>query len=340
MSLYLSVKRKCSDVKFLAPIIEASEWNRRGRVYLKCTWNWMRYLKKLSSTDLLHLHFSIPSSVFFLKYLNQKTKKIVIQLWNPYFVGEYSSALHMLANSKFMTKRMLTGINYPIVVSSQFMMKQMQDLGLRNNIYLLPAGVDTKTFCPPSKGNVARDKIRLLYYGHLTPNKGVKNLIGAIPRIIQEFKDLELHIYWSGYGNREEIDGLIKKLNLQNYVTVWKEKTNVPSLLRTADIGILPLVSPVGTASPPVSLLEMMASKIPVVATNVGGISEILQDGVNGILCEPNEESLAKGIIRLIQDRRLREKIGEEARKLMVENFDWEVVADRYLDFYEDIANA
>jgi glycosyltransferase involved in cell wall biosynthesis len=254
-------------------------------------------------------------------------------------VGEYSSALHILANTKFMTKQMLNGIDYPIVVSSQFMMKQMRDLGLKNNIYLLPAGVDTKTFCPPPRENLDRDKIRLLYYGHLTPNKGVKNLVGAISRITQEFKGLELHIYWSGYGSRKEVDRLIGKLNLQNYVSIWKEKIDVPSLLHTVDIGILPLVSPVGTASPPTSLLEMMASKIPVVATNVGGVSEIIQDGVNGILCEPNEESLANGIIRLISDKTLREKIGEEARKLMVEKFDWELVVDRYLEFYEDITD-
>jgi glycosyltransferase involved in cell wall biosynthesis len=81
----------------------------------------------------------------------------------------------------------------------------------------------------------------------------------------------------------------------------------------------------------------MMASKIPVVATNVGGVSEIIQDGVNGILCEPNAESLANGIIRLLSDKTLREKIGEEARKLMVEKFDWELVVDQYLEFYEDI---
>lgn len=337
MSLYLSVKRKYSDVKFLAPIVDSSEWNRKGLVYLKCTWNWMMYLKKLSSNDLLHLHFSIPSSVFFLKHLNEKNRKILVQLWNPYSFGEYGSALHLVANSKFMTKKVLSGINYPIVVSSQFMTKQMQDLGLKNSIHLLPAGVDTRTFCPSPVGNANRDKIRLLYYGHLTPNKGVKNLVEAIPRITKEFKAMELQIYWSGYGSRDEIDRLIRKLNLQNYVSIWKEKIDVPSILHTVDIGILPLVSPVGTASPPTSLLEMMASKIPVVATNVGGVSEIIQDGVNGILCEPNEESLANGIIRLLSDKKLREKIGEEARKLTVAKFDWELVADQYLDFYEEI---
>ena len=339
MSLYLSVKRKYSDVKFFAPIVDSSEWNRRGLVYLKCTWNWMKYLKKLSSNDLLHLHFSIPLSVFFLKHSNGKNRKILVHVWNPYSFGEYGSALHLVANSRFMTRRVLGGINYPIVVSSRFMLRQMQDLGLKNSIHLLPAGVDIRTFCPSPIRKEDRGRIRLLYYGHLTPNKGVKNLVGAIPRIIREFKAVELQIYWSGYGSREEIDRLIRTLNLQNYVTVLKEKIDVASLLHTVDIGILPLVSPVGTASPPTSLLEMMASKIPVVATNIGGISEIIQDGVNGILCEPNEESLANGIIRLLSDKTLREKIGEEARKLTVEKFDWELVADQYLDFYEEITN-
>jgi glycosyltransferase involved in cell wall biosynthesis len=86
------------------------------------------------------------------------------------------------------------------------------------------------------------------------------------------------------------------------------------------------------------SLLEAMACSLPVVATNVGGNVEIVQDGVNGLLVPPrNSDALASAITELMEDRQKAQKMGLEGRRLVEENFSIEKNVMRIENLYEEI---
>jgi glycosyltransferase involved in cell wall biosynthesis len=86
----------------------------------------------------------------------------------------------------------------------------------------------------------------------------------------------------------------------------------------------------------PTVLLEAMSSGIPVVATNVGGNSEVISSGVNGLLIPPKSpENMAKAISRLLDEQALRERIGRAARKTIEEHYTWDKIAENVTESYE-----
>jgi len=95
-------------------------------------------------------------------------------------------------------------------------------------------------------------------------------------------------------------------------------RSDIPNLMRCADIGVLCSE----TESAPLTLLEGMSSGLPMVSTKVGGVHEIINDGENGLLVPPKHpEELALAILHLYRDKELRNKLGKNAR---------EVILDRY----------
>jgi glycosyltransferase involved in cell wall biosynthesis len=100
-----------------------------------------------------------------------------------------------------------------------------------------------------------------------------------------------------------------------------------------ADIVVLPSYSEMC----PVILLEAMTLKKAIVATNVGGIPEMIKDGFNGLLVEPrNEEELGGVLLKLITDSTLRYRLGSNALRFIRERYDVSVVAPKFLQFMEE----
>ena len=106
--------------------------------------------------------------------------------------------------------------------------------------------------------------------------------------------------------------------------------------MKTIDIFALPtLQEALGT-----SFLEAMAMKKPVIGTKVGGVPEVVKDGVTGILVPPEEPlKLADAIITLLKDRELMRKMGEEGRRIVEKGYSVDVMNKRMFEFYESIIN-
>jgi glycosyltransferase involved in cell wall biosynthesis len=134
--------------------------------------------------------------------------------------------------------------------------------------------------------------------------------------------------------DRHSVESLIKHLDLKEQVFLTGFRSDVANLLRCSDV--VALVSQ--TESAPLTLLEGMSSGLPVVATSVGGIPEIVEDGVNGFLVQPKSpESIAEKILELNSDRDLRRRLGEAARRTVLERYTAEKVVSQYLDIYDKV---
>jgi glycosyltransferase involved in cell wall biosynthesis len=209
-----------------------------------------------------------------------------------------------------------------------------------DDVSYIPAGIDAERFSPnPNFERGTSNEAVVIYYGHLTKSKGVENLIKAMPLVIGEYPRAKLKIMWTGHGRSyKKVMTLVRKLKLSKHIVVKNTICkDIPSFLKHADIGVLPLLSSNATANPPRTLLEMMSAGLPTVATNIGGVSEIIKHRETGILVDSSPESIANGILSLLFNRSLADKISRAAQDYVKANHDWSQVGPIYTKFYEEL---
>jgi glycosyltransferase involved in cell wall biosynthesis len=151
------------------------------------------------------------------------------------------------------------------------------------------------------KWNVSRDERIVLSVGRLSPEKGHNYLIDAVSTIVSTSPRLMLKVLIAGSGPSErKLKEQVNKKGLHQRVKLIGHCSDIKELFSIADLFVLPSLS---EGSPNV-LLESMAARVPIVATNVGGVPELVKDGESAILIPPaDSESLKKAIIELLMNR-------------------------------------
>ncbi len=194
-------------------------------------------------------------------------------------------------------------------------------------------GIDIGLFFP--RESEAMDcKFRVIFLGRLVPGKGASITIRAVSLAKSRIPNISLCIVGEG-PQRSELEELVRTEGLADSVRFlgFVEHNQVPKLLRESDVLCCPSLA---DASPTV-LLEGMASGLPIVATGIGGIPEILDQGRSGILVRPNDPGqICEAFVRLFEDPDLLRELGRNARTEAERNFDWDVVAQRVFEVYRD----
>ncbi len=164
---------------------------------------------------------------------------------------------------------------------------------------------------------------QILFVGRFSRNKGVTDLVRAMPIIAAELPEARLAVI--GFGPDEErirsiiiSEGMTGRVRLVGRVS----GREIPAHLASADLLVLPSIRIEGLG---VVLLEALASGTPVVGTDVGGIPDIIDDGYSGLLCpSQNPPALAAACIRMFQDEDLRLRTIRNGRQLVEDRFSWE----------------
>jgi glycosyltransferase involved in cell wall biosynthesis len=131
---------------------------------------------------------------------------------------------------------------------------------------------------------------------------------------------------------------LVESLDLQDRVTLmgYVSDEALPWLYRLCDVFVLPSVS---AESFGITLIEAMAAGKPIVASRIGGVPEIVDDGVNGLLFEPwDSRGLSEAVNTLLGDPELAEDLGRRAHLSAEENYSWPRVARRIEEVYKEVA--
>jgi len=176
----------------------------------------------------------------------------------------------------------------------------------------------------------------LITVGHLSYRKGIQYLIKAMPIVIEEYRNVKLIIVGGG-PYRRELESLASKLKLNKNIIF---KGNVPrkyllEYYAYSDIYIHPSLS----ESFPSAIREAMSVGRPVISTDVGFADEHIKNGINGFLVKPKEvQSLASAILLLLNDEKLRLKIGKNNRKYAEKYFDYNIMAKKIYKIYEEVA--
>jgi glycosyltransferase involved in cell wall biosynthesis len=227
----------------------------------------------------------------------------------------------------------------PSVNLRQIIMRRHRLAGARFEV--IPNPVDTDLFVPkPVSTNIPT----VLYVGRLERLKGVYVLAEAIGLLARSYKDFRCifigrdSLTRDGRSVRAELSSKLERLGCLNQVQFIDhlERSHLVPYYQQADLCVVPSLY----ETCPYTVLEAMACGRPVVATNVGGIPEIIEDGLTGRLV-PKEDSdqLAETIRELLSNPLERERLGKNARVHIEKHYSREVIARRYADLLERVIN-
>jgi glycosyltransferase involved in cell wall biosynthesis len=210
------------------------------------------------------------------------------------------------------------------------------------NPILIPNGVSIDAFSPDRE---VRQRVRrelevepqTLVFVHVGRFAAVKNhemLVAAFAQLVGQ-QPLPTELWLVGDGElRETVQHQVRALGIESRVRFLGVRSDIPDLLRAADV----FVFPSRWEGNPLSVMEAMAAGLPVVATAVGGVPELVEDGASGILV-PNEDlhGLVAAMQRMAQNPDLREQMGHAARCRAVERFDIRQTVRAYEALYEEL---
>ena len=303
--------------------------------------------------------FSIPSLVLFLKHKIIEVNPDIVHAQGSF--APYSTAAALVRN-KYPT--LLTmhgilakelkfhkGINFIFILfihkpNERYVVSKISNiiavsLHVKNvisdmtqsQIYVIQNGIDFEDIhnVQPHK---SIEYPSILFVGGLSKVKGIDTLLNAVP-IIRK-KILNLCVYIAGSGPEEnKLKELVKELNIEENVNFlgYISENEKYSYYKSADVCVFPSrYEPFG-----IVLLEAMACGKPVVASNVGGIPFVVEEGKTGLLFESgNVEDLADKIMTILKNEELREKMGEAGRERAKE-FTWDKIAERTVEVYKEI---
>ena len=231
------------------------------------------------------------------------------------------------------TEWMLTYESSEVIVNSKFMKNDLQRLfGLPyEKINVVANGVNTTSYTGVDKDydfrrQYAADNEKIiLFMGRLVYEKGVQHLISAMPKILDNYHDAKLIIAGKG-GMLDQLKSQVDAMGLSEkvYFTGYLNARQVAKMYKCADISVFPSTyEPFGIVA-----LEAMLAGIPTVVSDVGGLNEIVEHGVDGMKSYAgNPNSLADSILTLLFDHQLCDTISKKAKNKVKNEYNWTKIA-------------
>ncbi|MEM3735874.1 MAG: glycosyltransferase family 4 protein [Candidatus Bathyarchaeia archaeon] len=244
------------------------------------------------------------------------------------------------------TEAWLTYEAWRVICCSNYMVSHVKWVfGLpQDKLIMIPNGVDAKEY--EKSGDVDLNQFRrrfalpeekiVLFVGRLVYEKGIHVLINAVPKVLEKV-NAKFVIVGNGYM-QQSLSEYIRSMGLAYKVmfTGFVDDRTLRNLQKCADVSVVPsLFEPFGIVA-----LEAMAAKSPVVVSDTGGLSEIVEHEVTGVKVYPNNpDSLAWGITRVLLDEKLANKLRENAYRKVVENYNWDKISRQTRKVYESVLN-
>jgi colanic acid/amylovoran biosynthesis glycosyltransferase len=305
-----------SPIRFFATArlaLSTSRPGARGLVYQS-----FYFVEALLAADLLrrnaiaHAHNHIGDHSGMVTMLAAKLAGISYSItfhgWPVFFDAEYSRIKEKVRNARF-----TRSISY--FCRSQLMMfSELDDL---TSFKIVHCGLEIDNY----RYRAPRKAVKyLLCVARLSSEKGHRFLIHALKLLRDKGYDLELRL--AGSGPKEDaLKRLVDELELGDHVQFlgYLNEDEIISALQSSDLFVLPSF----IEGLPVSAMEAMAVGLPVIATNIAGTSELVEDRKTGLLVRPSDsEALADAIVRMAQDHSFRLRLAEFGRRKVVDEFD------------------
>ena len=278
-----------------------------------------------SRPDVVHIHsLPAPAAVPFLRRL----PGLIVTPWGSDIVQDDQRKRRLYPYLLARAERLTTASHYLARVVENY-------LPAPRTIDVVPFGVDPDQFRPAP---LPADELRIGSLRHLEPVYGLDILMEAVARLGEAGAHATLHIAGSGSQHSALLAqarrlGLLGRINLLGRVA----HAAAPAFLQSLSV----YANPSRSESFGVAALEAQACAIPVVATNVGGLPEVVRDGETGLLVPPEEPGkLAEALLTLIRDPERRVRMGHAGRAWVLERYCWQAGVEQMLQIYEHVACA
>jgi glycosyltransferase involved in cell wall biosynthesis len=309
---------------------------------LAAGWTCTRRVARKTSSALVHAHWVIPNGV--IAAAAAERRPLVISLHgSDIFIAERHRLAALAARRAFARASWVTACSHDL-------RDRALALGARpDRMSIVPYGVDTDRFAPSAE---ARQHVRarlgippgaplVVAIGRLVEKKGFRYLIDAAARLVRDFPELRLVV--AGEGDlaaslkaRAEATGLATRVLFPGVIS----QQDVPALLAAADLAAAPSVKDdAGNVDGlPNTVLEMMASGTPIVATAAGGIGSVVADSLTGrIVPERDPGALAEAMADLLRHPSDGASIGARARAAVCREHGWNRVAQHFDEIYRAV---
>jgi len=229
--------------------------------------------------------------------------------------------------AKLRTQRLAYRAAHAVVANSSAAREQLAREGVPlDRVRLIANGLDTRRFVPASPRPDIR---RIVMVANLRPEKGQDTLLAAAPRILARYPDASFTFVGDG-PRREALETLTRALGITDRVRFMGESRDVARILAEHDLFVLPSRS----EAFPNALIEAMATALPVVATDVGGIPEVVRPG-SGLLVRPDDErALADAVLALMDDPAAAAALGRAARTDVERHYTIDRMVERFEQLY------
>jgi len=283
-------------------------------------------LKKIKP-DILHAHYA-SSYGFVAAALD----------FHPFVVSVWGSDITTFSKKSLIHRHLIKYVLKKadrVTVTSWFLHSMVMNLvPVNEKISVIPFGIETKKFKPRSEYSYDRETI-IGSTKALFPQYGTEYLIKAFSLVESKYGDVRLVLIGGG-SLRDSLRKLTGKLKISEKVDFIDQVPHfeIPDYLRKIDIFVVPSIK----ESFGVAALEASACEIPVIASNTGGLPEVVLHNKTGFLVPPKDHrSLAAAIAELIENPSLRKKFGEEGRKFVSRSYDWVENSQSMDQLYHDL---
>ena len=312
------------DITYIGTMEDGTKWHKLA-VAVKALF---RFLKEVSKCDIVHIHMASDSSLYrkmpFIYLSKLFHKKLVIHQHGgnikPFFYEECGSRMQ-----KFIKKTLEKADKFLVV--APYLRDIFKDIISEEKIMVFPNSIE----CPIE---IAPDyqKKELLFLGRLCKEKGIRELLEAVGVLRKEFPDLNL--YLGGVWVDEELKEMADANREYIHQLGWVNGKTKEEYLRKCNIFVLPTYF----EGLPMSLLEGMAYGCACVASEVGGIPQVVKKEEDGILIPSKDvTALEQALRRLLLDTDLQKRLGKNARKKVLASYDLVKSIKKLLDVYASL---
>ncbi|MCW3999107.1 MAG: glycosyltransferase family 4 protein [Candidatus Bathyarchaeota archaeon] len=290
--------------------------------------------------DVFHAHdWLVADAAVGLKHVFRKPLLVTMHSTE---IGRRESLHTTTENMIHETENWLTYEAWRVICCSHYMISHVKwAFSLPDNkMVMIPNGVYAKTYEDLKVEEEFRSNFALpeekivLFVGRLVYEKGIHVLVNAMPQVLSQV-NAKFIIVGSGYM-KEQLQSIVHGLGLDHKVFFegFMDENSLLKLQKIADVTVVPsLFEPFGIVA-----LEAMAAGSPVVVSDTGGMSEIVEHDVSGVKVYPNDaSSLAWGINRVLLDEGYRGRLRQEAYRVVTERYGWDRIAQQTKRAYHEV---
>jgi lipopolysaccharide heptosyltransferase II len=274
--------------------------------------------------EVIHAHSRVPAWIAY--FAARRTNAIFITTCHGYY------SKHIFSQVMGWAKRV-------IVISNVIGRHMIDNFSVpHERIRLIPSSVDLEKFQKIISGRKKMDEFHIGMVGRITPLKGHLHFIKAMAKVVRTIPRIKIWIVGdapvSKEAYKEEIQVLVKRLGLWHCTEFLGNQKDIPAIMSQLDVLVLANTTPEAFGR---VIVEAQACMVPVVATRVGGVVDIIEDTKTGLLVPPADpSSMADAVIRILKDNELTHRLTENAFKKVQEQYSAELMVKRTLDVYKE----